>query len=572
MSGTMKGVYERRSINMVLAKIPLPRILAMSPDGSPVRNTIRTASWSPSRSRFAIFAENIDDDEGGGEMLINGRPVGTFASIIHPVVWSQDGARYAFAAVQSRPDPGTNQSGPPKDCVMVIDGKTYGPYSAIREGFTFDPTGKHFAFVAQDFAGDEKQYIAGLFVDQLFGRMKEVKEANLHVATPGKRTRAVIDGVPQQVFNDIVSPVIFSNDGTRHAYIAIPDPLTEHQDPNTVTMNARAVAVIDGVASEPFEDIFTIVFSEDSRHVMFTARIGQTWLLVVDGHEYARDTAILVPVFRPVSNEICYFLGERQKGAARFAAVLHGHRQEWYEQVANSPILFSEDGEHYIYAASTKGKWFLIRDGKRIGPFDNIDSTSIVMSKDGRHFAFSAKKKGQSVVYHDGSETGPYQDVARVTFSPDGSRLAYFASKGRGWMAVIDGRESPPFNHVVGQIHFSPDSEHVAYIRDVTAGYGGEFSIMVIDNHVSFPFPVIFPIMQGTPWTSNDMLDMLAMVSNPDTITFYRVRTCLSPRAKILQFADTTPVTIIGGERSDPRKEIEATLKLPVLARGCTRS
>ncbi len=139
-------------------------------------------------------------------------------------------------------------------------------------------------------------------------------------------------------------------------------------------------------------------------------------------------------------------------------------------------------------------------------------------------------------------------------------------------MAVIDERESPLFNQIVGQIYFSADSEHVAYIRDIRAGSGGDFSIMVIDNRVSYPFPVIFPAVNGSPWTKNDILDMLAMESNPDTISFNRVRNCLTPRAKVLQYADTTPVTMIGGGRSDPRKEIESMLRLPVLARGCTKT
>ncbi len=66
-------------------------------------------------------------------------------------------------------------------------------------------------------------------------------------------------------------------------------------------------------------------------------------------------------------------------------------------------------------------------------------------------------------MWHDGGRR-PY-----ITFSPDGKRFAYLATRSDGKFVVnVDGIEGAPFDSVgcclSGDVLFSPDSRHVAYI------------------------------------------------------------------------------------------------------------
>ncbi len=58
----------------------------------------------------------------------------------------------------------------------------------------------------------------------------------------------------------------------------------------------------------------------------------------------------------------------------------------------------------------------------------------------------------------------PFPGVGKIVFSPDGSRLAYWAkAKDDGFMMVLNGEEGQIYDEISDPI-FSPDGNHVAYI------------------------------------------------------------------------------------------------------------
>jgi WD40 repeat protein len=118
---------------------------------------------------------------------------------------------------------------------------------------------------------------------------------------------------------------------------------------------------------------------------------------------------------------------------------------------------------------------------------------SSTLSPDSRNFAYSAFLGTKAVVVKNGKPGPLFDAVVRdsITFSPDSSRLAYFAGRTRKVMlgrhddeliAVIDGVTGPIW-HKVGDIIFSPNSKRIAYIAAQRSS--GPYSTMewyVIEN------------------------------------------------------------------------------------------
>jgi len=64
----------------------------------------------------------------------------------------------------------------------------------------------------------------------------------------------------------------------------------------------------------------------------------------------------------------------------------------------------------------------------------------------------------------DGVEGPLYDEVNFARFSKGGLHSYYMARRGEQWMAVVDGKEGPPFNGVTEWPWFSPDGRRVAYL------------------------------------------------------------------------------------------------------------
>lgn len=80
-------------------------------------------------------------------------------------------------------------------------------------------------------------------------------------------------------------------------------------------------------------------------------------------------------------------------------------------------------------------------------------------------FAYAAYDEGQFGVIVGGEPMGPFGDVAELTWSPDGGRLAFIAGEPAKFerFVMVDAKRGPTFIDVRG-LRFSPDSAHLAYV------------------------------------------------------------------------------------------------------------
>ena len=122
---------------------------------------------------------------------------------------------------------------------------------------------------------------------------------------------------------------------------------------------------------------------------------------------------------------------------------------------------------------------------------ENVISGCMFVSSDNGHVAWIARKidrashkieSGKSLAVVDGVAGKEYDRVWTVVFSPDGSRVGYWATRGNKWLVVIDGVEGKEYSHVVPPI-FSLDNRRVAY-----AAQAGGKAFAVIDGIESKPY------------------------------------------------------------------------------------
>ncbi|MCX7702480.1 MAG: hypothetical protein N2234_00030 [Planctomycetota bacterium] len=116
---------------------------------------------------------------------------------------------------------------------------------------------------------------------------------------------------------------------------------------------------------------------------------------------------------------------------------------------------------------------------------------SFVVAPDLRHVAYVVRATdGKLYVVVDGKEGKRYDDLAFLTFSPDGKRFAYAAKEGDKWLVVIDGKEEKKYNGIgEGTIAFSPNSDTVAYAAITDTGW-----TMVVNGNEGEKYDVIVTI------------------------------------------------------------------------------
>ena len=339
----------------------------------------------------------------------------------------------------------------------------------------------------------------------------------------------VIDGVKTPVYEDIARDhIVFSADSRHVAY--------------PVRQDGRWKVVVDGTAPSVPSTVGpecdgimsgSLKFSDDGRHVMYVGKVGEVARLYVDhqpkpGCDGCREAAVSGGAGR----HACWV-----KSGTGLKLIVEGDSVAWWPKTYPGVLRFAPDGRTWGYVGIRGDSCFAMLEHDTVAV--GTDAAGPRFSGDGRKAVFAAKQQGHWVVIVDGVPdepgfdmigTGPYfnADGSRLlyrgrigreksqivvdgirgpvydggedpVFSPDGHHYGYLAIRGKKWVAVLDGQESPEYDGMAsGSIAFNSDATRSAYV----AAVGKQWQV-ILDGT---PGPLLQNIFEGRVRISNDGL------------------------------------------------------------------
>ncbi|HUI81709.1 MAG TPA: hypothetical protein VLY24_27485 [Bryobacteraceae bacterium] len=306
-------------------------------------------------------------------------------------------------------------------------------------------------------------------------------------ARTGKSWTAVVDGRQQGGPFREVAPIRFSSDSARFAFHA--------RD------NDGERFVVDGKPQTVYQEMKRGTFSPDGRHFAYTARKGKQWVVVVDGTEVAAYDNAGVPRFRETGSSPVYTAqrnktwmlvdGGKEARASELkngfyellgftpqaeepvlkiidgdnGKLVVGSREGPLESVLQVPILFSDAGDHFVYAtarvknpAASAERAFgqVVLDGRggreyEAAPVESAGKAwlravggSVLQLQRGNVEEFIAERHG----------------VSSPAVNWDGPHVAYTARRGKkDFVVVLDGEEGPRMDAIACGPGFSPDGK-----------------------------------------------------------------------------------------------------------------
>ncbi len=183
-------------------------------------------------------------------------------------------------------------------------------------------------------------------------------------------------------------------------------------------------------------------------------------------------------------------------------------------------LTVSPDGHHLAFAAFTGNGWMVVRDGKEGREYRAVGR--VLFSANSDHLVYVAQKAGNDVVVLDGMEGTPHDiDTPSITISPDGTNVAFRASRGNKFFVVVQNAQQTnkhkEYDDVLpNSLRFSPDGKRLAYIAAFTDRVGnrknGKF--VVVDGIEGKPYEAIFPTRPA--FSADSRRVVYAASQNPD--------------------------------------------------------
>jgi hypothetical protein len=410
----------------------LQNVVAVSDDGT------RAAGVVAKGSRFAVM---VDGQVGP---VFDGIQAGVGSTGYQPpVAFGPAGRSVAYVAKRDG------------KAIAVVNGKEGPPFDRIDAERAQGPAqGRVFHFSGD---GDRVAYVGVTQPPQGLGT-----------------SQVVVDGVAGPVYQR-VSGVMFA--GARLAYLA--------------QKGRNAVVVIDGKEGPEFDGVASLQGNGDG-HVAYVGTRGMAWSVVVDGVEVrthqrpAEEFYPLAFVLAPSGPRVAYAAVVRTQGNPSDQQTLYVDGKPLRTAVGFRDIVFSPDGARLAVAfmETLSGGMKVMCDDWTSLSYQGVSETSatspeyrnLQFSPDGKRFAFIASNGQKSFAVVDREESDGYAVIRNFRFSADSRRYAFEAFTGNvgpvvGWYVVVDGKPGPKLYQLTdGSLTFSPDGSRVAY--------AGQFTVM----------------------------------------------------------------------------------------------
>jgi Tol biopolymer transport system component len=266
----------------------------------------------------------------------------------------------------------------------------------------------------------------------------------------------------------------------------------------------------DGVPGKECDEARNQWFSPDGKHLAYLARITNTWRIVLDGVDgpafsrYDETTKHYWPfVFSPDSARLAYVATNDKD---KQYVVVDGVEGPVFDQILHHSFSFSENSKHFIYAARRGREGVVIKDGQEIvnaedvlSPVQTFGATVVgdtfgpFLSPDGSRFACVFQRSGKWIAVIDGKESPPWDSISDLSllgpsagFSPDGRHFTYVGEVGKNQFVVIDQKINT--NGWAYSAVFSPDSSHSAFVRNMQKSEREFATCAVLDGVAGKPF------------------------------------------------------------------------------------
>ena len=328
------------------------------------------------------------------------------------------------------------------------------------------------------------------------------------VGPAGSRMAVYRDGRPGPKFDEIVvtepTPeggggigVIFSRDGSRYAYVGRKgDQFSLIADGEEVLSGAfdRGNNKITGVGFTPDNTLFYRLRQETEpgsapwRFVMgdqASPDVDQMQVMLSPaGHGYillAQLRETRQPVFvrdgtveETTATNFIYshdgklFTQEYDAGSNEVVVRLEGEEVFRGDYMVQE-IIPAPAGENWALIGTSRSKGtnsHIVVNGEEIeGDVSNmVGSKRIWFSDDGAHWAaIMQPQMGRQYVVLDGKPQDEYRSIQELSFSPDGSRLAYWGRSPTGAYLVIDGEEQNGVSTTTPPVVWSENGEHIGW-------------------------------------------------------------------------------------------------------------
>lgn len=333
-----------------------------------------------------------------------------------------------------------------------------------------------------------------------------------YIAKVGDKVLVVYNDTPGKLYKNVFNLRI-SPDGSRVAYVA--------------EVNGKFSLVADGHEGPLYDDIGPPVFSPDSRHIACKVQLNDQLHIIVDGKiskGYQKFNG--APVFNSDSSKVAYSEGADNSHYSKLVVSDLAFNNIATIDSCGDQLLTSRDKTRIASVCTSNGKQRVLElsfaDTEKRNESSLYDTIShLAFAKDGNALAYGAVKDGVAYLVLNGKEKrlpkvmlvaapviqpdlrgvgaivgttekvffyqavkdavsneSNYEMIEELVYNRDGSLHAYSALKDDKWRIVVNGKEGPAFDRVVGPA-FSPDGTLLVY----RARQDGKRFVVVADSN-----------------------------------------------------------------------------------------